>query len=169
VAKVRGVISLRRKSTLAALITATVLLAVFLGSTDPYEQDLQAAYDDAFERGDPSNGHFWAVNQMDNLMSTAVKNLGTNALPVLVSWIESDSKPSLIQNQTVRKLGHKLGIQSEAFWRMAYRDQTRAWIASHAIGVFRGQADLAVPRLKELAKKKSNFAEAALIALGESP
>ncbi len=161
-------ISRRRKITLATLITAILLLAVYL-RTDPYEEQLQAAYDDAFERGDPSNGHVWAVNQMDALMRSAVTNLGTNALPVLVSWIESDSKISLIQNDTVREWGRKLEIQSEAFWRRAYRDQTRAWIATRAIHVFRGRADLAVPRLRKLAKEGSHFAQVALNQLGEAP
>jgi hypothetical protein len=82
---------------------------------------------------------------------------GTNAIPILVRWIEDSGKSVPAVRIQAQKLGLRYQVHSPAFWRWAAQADRhqRAFLAAKGISALRPAADLWVPRLREIAAKKA--------------
>lgn len=81
-------------------------------------------------------------------------DMGTNAIPILVEWIEEAAAPQSTLKRQAGAFGKRMKIQSTRFWRWTYDGNVpmRAALAADILPLFKEQAVGAVPRLQQIAR-----------------
>lgn len=138
------------------------------------ERAFDLAYDRAMVRG--RDGQVVRVEMPQALIEveSQLRDTGTNAIPVLLSWIEDMERPRSALKEHASNFQRRFKIRSYRLkvWTINADRHRRAYIAAKTFHVFKDEAGWAVPRLKQLAREKSDastYAIQALEGLGERP
>ena len=94
-------------------------------------------------------------------------DMGTNAIPILLQWVEEGAQPQTALARQAGKLGKLMHIQSDQFWRWVHQGDARlrALVAADLFRLFGEKAAWTVPRLQRVAGMNTDGASFARLAL----